>query len=115
MRTAIKGLAKKKLIYLSSLDDPITQLCEQAEREPVGKMKVHPAYLEARRVFMHFAGKVDVAASPSEETATPGAPHSADGRRTRGTVENEAAASSSPAPSCSPITRRKAINTGQRQ
>lgn len=115
MRTAIKGMANKKLISLSSLDDPITQLCEQAEREPVGKLKVHPAYLEARRVFAHFAGKLDVAAAPTEVAAAPAAPQSADGRRRRGTVANEAATTSSPAPSSSPITRRQAINTGRRQ
>lgn len=112
MRTAIKGLAQKKLISLLSLDDPVTQLCEQAEREPMGKLKVHPAYLEARRVFAHFAGKLDVAATPSV-TAAPGAPPSAEGHRTRGTVANETAASSSSAPSSSLITRRQAINTGQ--
>jgi hypothetical protein len=115
MRTAIKGMANKRLISLSSLDDPITQLCEQAEREPVGKLKVHPAYLEARRVFAHFAGKLDFAAAPTEVAAAPAAPQSADDRRTRGTVANEASATSSPAPSSSPITRRQAINTGRRQ
>ncbi len=115
MRTAIKGLAKKRLISLSSLDDPITQLCEQAEREPDGKMKVHPAYLEARRVFAHFAGKMDVAAAPSAVTTAPGAASSADGRRTPAAVANEPAVSCSLPPSSSPITRRKAINTGQKQ
>ena len=114
MRTAICGLAKKKLIYLASLDDPITQLCEQAEREPGGKLKVHPAYLEARRVFAHFAGKMDGVAAPPGVASKPGAVPAAGGRKTRGKVEVQSAAQSSPSPSSSIISRRKAINTGQK-
>jgi len=113
MRAAIKGLAKKKILSLSSLDDPIAQLCEQAERQPDGKMKVHPAYLEARRVYAHFAEKVDAVTASAAAVGTPEAAPSAGDRRARG--PHKTVASSSPASLKSPTTRRKAINTGKMQ
>lgn len=109
MRSAIKGLADRKLISLSSIDDPVVQLCELAEREPGGKMKVHPAYLEARRVFSHLAARQD--APTTLVTAANEAVTSSDGCRTGDAMANKAVASSVPEASASPFSRRKAINT----
>jgi len=111
MRSAIKGLAAKRLIFLSSNEDPVAQLCEMAERETHGKLKVHPAYLEARRVFQHFAARPDAMNEPVE--ATGNAPTQAQKSRRRATSPPVPPSNSTPSTSPA-FTRRKAINTGNK-
>ena len=109
MRSAIKGLAVKRLISLASNVDPVTQLCELAEGETKGKLKVHPAYLEARRVFQHFAAKPEASDVPEEDNSTAMPAHKSRSRATPPPIPPKITPSTNPG-----ITRRKAINAGNK-
>lgn len=112
MRSAIKSLHQKRIIHLASLDDPIVQLCEQAEQSPEGKLKVHPAYLEARRVFKHFADIGNLSSKILGGSASPaGAPETLQ-FRTRDHLVKERSGAADSLPAKREVTRRKAINTG---
>lgn len=115
MRTAIKGLHKRRIIHLASIEDPIVQLCEQAEKSPGGKLKVHPAYLEARRVFEHFAGKGSLSSGIMTRGTAPAAAQEATGFSMEGQVDNEPSGAAASAPPERQVSRRKAINTGQKR
>lgn len=115
MRVAIKGLAKRRLIALSSFDDPIVQLCELAEQEPDGKLKVHPAYLEARRVFEHFAGKMNFASKPPDVATASATVQGAGIRQTPGATGSETSTATAPSSSSPAIGRRMAIVTSRKQ
>lgn len=115
MRAAIKGLSKKRIVFLSSIDDPIKQLCEAAERETDGVLRVHPAYLEARRVFSHVADKMTNIPESSEKSDASFADNVAEKGKVRNREATESAALTATAETQSPIARRKAINTGRSQ
>lgn len=55
MRQAIRSLDKRRLIHLSSSCDAVEELIRYAESADGQKLPVHPAYLEARRVFQQHA------------------------------------------------------------
>ncbi|MEG4891929.1 hypothetical protein QUA94_35185 [Microcoleus sp. F8-D2] len=115
MRSAIKTLHKKRIIHLTSLDDPIVQLCEQAEKSPGGKLKVHPAYLEARRVFAHIAAQASLSSNILGGTASPAVAQETQGFPAHDHQANERSRTTESAPVNREVTRRKAINTGQKR
>ncbi len=55
MRQAIRALAARRLLHLSTQGDPIEELIRYAEAGKQKKLPAHPAYLEARRVLQRQA------------------------------------------------------------
>jgi hypothetical protein len=77
MRSVIKSLHKKRLIFLSNQCDAVEELIKYSEGSKDGKLPVHPSYLEARRVLQKHAEKlaeqsmVSHARTSSVESLTP--------------------------------------------
>ena len=55
VRAAIRALEKRRLLHLSGNCDAVEALIRYAESSPDGKLPVHPAYLEARRILQRHA------------------------------------------------------------
>lgn len=55
VRSAIRTLEKRRLLHLSDSSDAVEALIKYAESSPHGKLPVHPAYLEARRILQQHA------------------------------------------------------------
>lgn len=55
VRSAIRTLEKRRLLHLSDSSDAVEALIKYAESSPKGKLPVHPAYLEARRILQQHA------------------------------------------------------------
>ncbi|WP_176732870.1 hypothetical protein [Paraburkholderia nodosa] len=55
VRSAIRALEKRRLLHLSGNSDAVEALIRYAEASPQGKLPVHPAYLEARRILQQHA------------------------------------------------------------
>ncbi|SCU77911.1 hypothetical protein CNECB9_3760094 [Cupriavidus necator] len=58
MRKAIRALEKRRLLRLASHGDAVEALIRYAEASPGGKLPVHPAYLEARRILQQRAERL---------------------------------------------------------
>lgn len=89
VRQAIRALEKRRLLHLANNGDAVEMLIQYAESSPGGKLPVHPAYLEARRILQQHAEQlagqsmVSVARQvepPTVGTAAPPAPAKPDGR-----------------------------------
>jgi len=55
VRAAIRSLEKRRLLHLAIHGDAVEALIRYAEASPDGKLPVHPAYLEARRILQQQA------------------------------------------------------------
>ncbi|KGC09589.1 hypothetical protein [Burkholderia gladioli] len=55
VRTAIRALEKRRLLHLATHGDAVEALIQYAEASPGGKLPIHPAYLEARRILQQHA------------------------------------------------------------
>ncbi|MGG5540773.1 hypothetical protein P4G95_26140 [Burkholderia vietnamiensis] len=55
VRTAIRALEKRRLLHLATNCDAVETLIQYCEASPGGKLPVHPAYLEARRILQQQA------------------------------------------------------------
>ena len=58
VREAIRALEKRRLLHLATHGDAIETLIRYAETSPDGKLPVHPAYLEARRILQQHAERL---------------------------------------------------------
>lgn len=58
VREAIRALEKRRLLHLASHGDAVEALIRYAEAAPEGKLPVHPAYLEARRILQQHAERL---------------------------------------------------------
>jgi hypothetical protein len=58
VRAAIRSLEKRRLLHLANNGDAVEALIRYAEASPEGKLPVHPAYLEARRILQQHAERL---------------------------------------------------------
>lgn len=58
VREAIRALEKRRLLHLANHGDAVEALIRYAEAAPAGKLPVHPAYLEARRILQQHAERL---------------------------------------------------------
>ncbi|MEZ7522201.1 hypothetical protein [Burkholderia vietnamiensis] len=58
VREAIRALEKRRLLHLATHGDAVEALIRYAEASPQGKLPVHPAYLEARRILQRHAERL---------------------------------------------------------
>lgn len=58
VREAIRALEKRRLLHLANHGDAVEALLRYAEASPDGKLPVHPAYLEARRILQQHAERL---------------------------------------------------------
>lgn len=58
VREAIRALEKRRLLHLANHGDAVEALLRYAEASPEGKLPVHPAYLEARRILQQHAERL---------------------------------------------------------
>ncbi|WP_024906199.1 integrase core domain-containing protein, partial [Robbsia andropogonis] len=59
VRSSIRALEKRRLLHIANHGDAVETLIRHAEGSPKGKLPVHPAYLEARRILQQQAQKYD--------------------------------------------------------
>ncbi|WP_310647213.1 hypothetical protein [Burkholderia cenocepacia] len=83
VRAAIRALEKRRLLHLATHGDAVEALIRYAEASPDGKLPVHPAYLEARRILQQQAERlagqsmVSLAKHPAAPAANVEAPAAA--------------------------------------
>lgn len=58
VRAAIRSLEKRRLLHLATSGDAVEALIQYAEASPEGRLPVHPAYLEARRIVQQYAERL---------------------------------------------------------
>jgi hypothetical protein len=80
VRESIRALDKRRLLHLAYNGDAVEALIRYAEASPDGKLPVHPAYLEARRILQQHAEKlaghssVDLVSNAEWQAAEPETP-----------------------------------------